>query len=62
VKERKDLCDVFDADLSAIANIDNATDSDDNTYDLSPVRRAPKVPLTSADLQEFDDEMRRAEC
>ena len=62
VKERKELCDVFETDLSAIANIENATDSDGDTYDLSPVRQAPKATLTNDDLRAFDDEMRRAEC
>lgn len=62
VKERKDLCKIFECDESDIADIENATDSDgDNTYEYSP-NRPGKSQLTSEDLRNFDNDVRRAEC
>ena len=61
-KVQQDVRGMFLCDESAIANIDDATDSDgDDTYEYSPVRRAQK-PLTPDALRAFDDDVRRAEC
>ncbi|KAL7531011.1 hypothetical protein ACHAXR_003806 [Thalassiosira sp. AJA248-18] len=62
-KEQKDLCSIFECDQSAIANMENETDSDGyETYEYSPIRHGAKAKLTDEDLHDFDNEMRRAEC
>ena len=54
---------MFDCGESAIANLDDATDSEGgNTLEHSPVPHAQRKPLTSNDLSAFDDDVRRAEC
>ena len=68
VKENKDVTAFFESvDQSAIvADIELATDSDEgdeesDIYGYSPIQRV-KGTLTMDDLNEFDNEVRRAEC
>lgn len=65
-RERKDLTAIFESDQSEIAaNLDQYTDSDSNSDSVSCAYSTvgrPVATLTSDDLQNFDDEIRRAEC
>ncbi|KAL9188291.1 hypothetical protein ACHAXT_006669 [Thalassiosira profunda] len=62
-KAQQDVRAMFDCGESAIANLDDATDSEGgDTLEQSPVPHAQRHPLTSDALSAFDDDVRRAEC
>ncbi len=59
-----DINEVFNCDQSTIGDGDNGTYNDDTSYESEKgmITSTVHFSLTKGDLQEFDEDVRRAEC